>query len=200
MNTRRSPGPAAGLALLALALSAFSGDDARVAVAVSEARTAADGLSATLKRMLQEELVAGGFDGAVRVCAERAQAETRTYAAGTGRAIRRVSLKHRNAANTPDPFERRVLEAFEGLPAQERAGAERFEVVREGGRETLRYMRALVTTPLCLTCHGPAERIPFAAREILTRRYPDDRAVDFAVGDVRGAISVRIDLAPGRAH
>jgi len=33
---------------------------------------------------------------------------------------------------------------------------------------------------------------------ILAREYPDDRATGFSVGDVRGAVSVRIPLLSAR--
>jgi hypothetical protein len=42
---------------------------------------------------------------------------------------------------------------------------------------------------MCLRCHGPA-----VAPEVLAavrRLYPDDEAVGFGEGDIRGAVSVR---------
>jgi hypothetical protein len=200
MSARGGRGLVAVLALAAVSLPASSADDPRVMPALTEARAAADELTASLKALLQTELAAAGFDGAVRVCAEQAQERTRAFSARAGHAIRRVSLKQRNPANTPDAFERGVLEAFERLPAEGRANAEQFAIVREGGRDTLRYMRPLLTGPLCLTCHGPVERIPPAVLQLLAQRYPDDRATGFTAGAVRGAVSVRIELPSVRSR
>ena len=67
-------------------------------------------------------------------------------------------------------------------------------MVKEGGQENLRYMKPLVVQPVCIACHGPKENIPAEVKAILEQRYPSDRATGFLVGDVRGAISVKITL------
>ena len=51
-----------------------------------------------------------------------------------------------------------------------------------------RYMSAIVTQPLCLTCHG-SEIAPEVAAEI-ARHYPEDQATGFAAGDLRGAFLI----------
>jgi hypothetical protein len=70
------------------------------------------------------------------------------------------------------------------------------EVIDEGGQKYLRYMRPLVAVPLCINCHGPKEGIPTDVKTILAEKYPEDRATGFLVGDLRGAISVKIALPP----
>jgi hypothetical protein len=145
-----------------------------------------------------QELKTGGFEGAVAVCATRAQAKTADYRRSSGNDIRRVSLRRRNPANEPDAFERRVLESFDRLPAEARAGAEHWELVREDGRETLRYLKPVVANAMCLTCHGERARMPPAVQAVIAKEYPDDRATGFSAGDVRGAVSVRIPLVPAR--
>jgi hypothetical protein len=51
---------------------------------------------------------------------------------------------------------------------------------------------------MCLTCHGEKAKIPPAAQATIAREYPDDRATGFSVGDVRGAVGVRIPLVSAR--
>jgi hypothetical protein len=191
---------AAGVAVLAVALSAgavVAGDDAdpRVESAVVEARVAARELAAQLKGLLQEELAKGGFDGAIAVCAEVAQEKTAEYRETFKNDIRRVSL--RNPANEPDDYERTVLESFDRLPVKARPEAEHWEVVTDDGQESLRYLKPLVTGALCLTCHGDRASMAPAVTEALDEHYPDDQATGFDVGDVRGAITIRIPLVPG---
>jgi hypothetical protein len=172
--------------------------DPRLRSALAEARVAAGELSARIRGLLVEELKTGGFEGAVAVCATKAQARTQEYRRTFGNEIRRVSLRRRNPANEPDGFERRVLESFDRLSADARAAAEHWEIVREDGGETLRYLKPVVANAMCLTCHGEKARIPPPVQAVLAREYPDDRATGYAAGEVRGAVSVRVPLAPSR--
>jgi hypothetical protein len=199
----RGSGAAAGTALLVVvavigagASQAGESADPRVESAVTEARVAASELAAQLKALLQEELAAGGFDGAISVCAKVAQEKTAEYRETFKNDIRRVSLRRRNPANEPDEYERAVLRSFDRLPVEARPQAEHWEVVTEDGQESLRYLKPLVTGALCLTCHGDPATMAPAVTEALGAHYPDDQATGFAVGDVRGAITIRIPLVP----
>lgn len=66
--------------------------------------------------------------------------------------------------------------------------------VDEEGRRELRYVRPLVMAELCLQCHGPVEGIDASTRALIAERYPGDEAVGFAVGELRGIVSVRVPL------
>jgi hypothetical protein len=86
------------------------------------------------------------------------------------------------------------LEEFDRLNLEKKLTDEYFEVVKEGGQEYLRYMKPLILQPVCIACHGPRENIPAEVKLILEQKYPGDRATGFLVGDLRGAISVKIYL------
>ncbi len=177
-----------------LAAGAEKIPDPAVAKAVARAREAAEGLVGHLKGLLGEELAAGGFERAVAVCSEKALAETKAFAERQGISVRRVTTRTRNPANKPDEFERRVLGVFERM---RRAGAvmsDYYEVVETGGRKELRYLKPLLVQGMCLTCHGPKEKIPVEVAKILAQRYPDDRATGYRAGELRGAVSVRVPL------
>ncbi|MCK7482117.1 MAG: DUF3365 domain-containing protein [Candidatus Moduliflexus flocculans] len=161
-----------------------------------EARVAAQELSDAIRGLLMQELKAGGLEGAVAVCSTKAPARTAEYRRTSRNDIRRVSLRYRNPANEPDTSEGRILESFDRLPAEARPAAEHWDVVREDGGEALRYLKPVVANALCLTCHGEKAKIPPAVQAVLAREYPNDRATGFSVGDVRGAVSVRIRLVP----
>ena len=173
-------------------------EEPRVRSALAEARAAAQGLTEEIRGLLMRELKTGGLEGAVAVCATKAQVRTADYRRNFGNDIRRVSLRRRNPANEPDAYERRVLDSFERLPADARPGAESWRLVREDGGEALRYLKPLVANAMCLTCHGEITEIPPTVRAVIAREYPDDRATGFSVGDVRGAVSVRVPLPPPR--
>jgi hypothetical protein len=200
---RSDKGGAAALVVLALLAAggpaaAQEPADPRVESALTEARVAANELAALLKELLVEELGREGFDGAIAVCAKVAQERTAEYRATFKNDIRRVSLRRRNPANEPDAYEREVMQSFDRLPVEERPTAEHWEVISENGTESLRYLKPLVTSALCLTCHGTREAVPPEVTAALAEHYPDDRGTGFDVGDVRGAVTIRIPLVSKR--
>ena len=69
-----------------------------------------------------------------------------------------MSLRERNPKAVPDAWERAALEDFDRRAAagESPATLEKAEVVVENGQKMQRYMRALPTQALCLSCHGPA--------------------------------------------
>jgi len=167
-----------------------------VDAALRQARRLADELLERVRGLLMAELEKGGYEGAVRVCSEIAQEVPREIAAQTGASIRRVSLRYRNPKNIPDEYERRKLEEFEQQHRARALADESFDVVREDGRQYLRYMRPILVGPMCVTCHGPREAIPSSVRAVLAEKYPEDRATGYRSGDLRGAVSVKIPIGP----
>lgn len=162
-------------------------------VRLDQARAAASALGAELMGMLTQELARGGPTAAIAICADSAQARTRQHQQA-GIAVRRVGTRVRNPLNAPDSLETAMLAAFQADLVAGRLAAD--TVVLEalpGGHTRLRYLRPIRVQQPCLTCHGPESGIPAVVRAILTERYPDDRATGYAVGDLRGAISVQHD-------
>jgi len=174
------------------AIAADTGTDAHVA----EANTIIKDFMTNLKGELKSALKAEGPVGAIGVCQEAAPAVTRDVAAKHGWDVGRTALKLRNPDNAPDDWERAVLEAF---VAQREAGADPKKlsvtrVVNRDGEATFRYMKAIpLAQKPCATCHG-TNVDPDLRAEIL-ERYPEDKAVGFKPGEIRGAftLSRRID-------
>gem|GEM_PF-557202 len=159
-----------------------------------EARRISNELMETVRGLLMQEIQKGGFASAVRVCSELAQEMTSRFSKQTGHYIRRVSLRYRNPNNIPDEYETKRLLEFESFLREKRLSEEYVEIVEEKGVPYLKYLKPLTVGALCITCHGPKENIPLEVQAILKERYPDDRATGFLVGDLRGAISVKIAL------
>jgi hypothetical protein len=143
---------------------------------------------------LQGELFAamknGGPVKALDVCRVRAPEIAAATAAGTPWKISRTAVKVRNASNAPDAWEKAKLEEFgKRLAAgEEIAALETFEVVETEGKPTFRYMKAIGTTSPCLNCHGSALKPEVAAK--VKELYPEDQAVGFAAGQLRGAFTL----------
>jgi hypothetical protein len=154
---------------------------------VAAARTAVDELGTRIRALLSEELARGGFAAAVEMCATKAQPATEAYAKEKGIGIRRVSVKPRNPKDTPDEYERRVMEEWGKSGAKETSA----EVTGNGGGRELRLMRPIVMQPMCLACHGePAPEV----RAAIAKHYPNDPATGYKAGDLRGAFSVRVKV------
>lgn len=183
--------PALAGALLALALSGPAGAAEDLSSRVQASKAAVSAFAGSLKGALKGALEKGGPLGAIAACNERAPAIASEQSARHGLAIGRTSLGVRNPANAPDAWERAVLEDFERRRAagEDAADLVRYEVVETDGRREFRFMKAIPTGEVCLACHGAALAPEVASR--LDALYPDDRARGFAVGDLRGAFTVR---------
>ncbi len=174
------------IAVVAGAAWGASGDEARVA----EARSVAKAFLGELKGELAAALEGGGPSAALDVCRRKAPEIAAKHSRETGSRVGRTSLRTRNPANAPDPWERVVLEDFERRAAagEDPAGLERSEVVGEGGARTFRYMKAIPTGEVCTICHGPD--VAPAIREKIREAYPADRATGFRPGEIRGAFTL----------
>lgn len=161
--------------------------------ALEKARQAADALTGELIETLGHELGTAGPVGAVRVCAEMAPQIAARHSVD-GVTVRRVTLKVRNPQDTPDDYERGVLLDLEAKLADGALPTEVAEVVSDDTGSRLRYMRPLVVKGTCLSCHGDVDSMEPELRTVLEERYPDDRAVGYKEGDLRGAVSVTVDL------
>lgn len=174
---------------------AFAGDlpDAEHARYLEESRKIAQAFMQTLGGTLKKQLEAGGAESAVVVCKQVAPALAEQYSKN-GMQVKRVSLKARNKTlGTPDAWENEVLQGFgqaqaEGKPA---AGMEVAVFTENVVGQRFRYMKAIPTQALCLQCHGKPADISAGVKALLQKEYPEDNAVGYGVGEIRGAISIQ---------
>lgn len=164
--------------------------------ALAESRKISRALLKATRARLDSYWVEGGETRAIDGCSVLAPFLTRQYRVDTGYYVMRVSLKNRNPANTPDPYERGVLEKFEQMKKDGvfEEGFEDYRVVSERDGRLFRYMKPIVTGWTCLKCHGPKSEISLEVREVLEREYPEDLATGYEPGEVRGAISIKIPV------
>jgi len=143
-----------------------------------------------LKGALQTSMTMGGPVRAIDTCKKQAPKFAAEMEAASGWQIGRTSLRIRNPANRPDAWERAGLETFE---QQHRAGTPagklvKSEIVQQGAQQRFRFLKAIPTGKLCLTCHG--DNIAPEIRQALQRDYPQDQATGFKIGDLRGAFTL----------
>ena len=189
----------ATLSLLSLALAgcaATSPSPETIAGLDDDARKTAASLVQTLGGELKAAMTAGGPAGAIGICKARAPQIAAEAAQKTGMSIKRVSLNNRNPKAVPDTWEAQAIAALEKrLAAGEKPETlDLHAVVGDGDGKEFRYAKALVTQPLCLNCHGDPEKMPPDVKAVLATEYPNDKAVGYSAGMIRGILSIRKPL------
>lgn len=157
--------------------------------ALDRARAAARELAVTLRKKLLEAFRQGGAVAAIDVCAASARRLGAEVAERTGVRVGRASLRLRNPASAPPAWVAEWLRRQGERPA---AGVEGFSDVDP---RRARVILPIAVEPLCVTCHGPRERLAPEIRLRLSRHYPADRAVGYRVGDLRGALWAEAPVA-----
>ncbi|MGM0690769.1 MAG: Tll0287-like domain-containing protein [Pseudomonadota bacterium] len=183
---------ATALSVAAMPAHADTSTDEAIQAQLQDYKATMQAFGKTLKGELQAAMKQGGPMAAVEVCNQRAPEIAADMSEESGYTLRRTSLKPR--ATEPTDWERVVLEEFEarqaaGTPVGEIAWHEVKEV---GGEKQLRFMKAIATEGVCLSCHG--QDVDPKLKAEIDRLYPDDQATGFEEGDIRGAFSVTAAL------
>lgn len=148
-------------------------------------------LGETLKGELQTHMKADETGlAAMGFCTAKADDITKeinkklpTYAS-----VRRTALKARNENNLPDTIDTEVMKAYEASIASKTFLPTDIKVVEEGN--TTRVYAPLVTQGACLKCHG--NNISKEIQGEIAANYPNDKAVGFKEGSLRGVIVAEI--------
>ncbi len=161
---------------------------------IKESQHAIKDFAGQLKSRLMEGMAKGGPVTAIQICNQVAEDIANQVSEKHGWKISRTSLKPRNTKNAPDVWEASVLQAFEKrkLAGEDISKIDHAEIIQDNGHKIFRYMKAIPTQGLCLSCHG--EKIPPDVSTKLKQLYPDDKAKGFKVGDIRGAFSIVRDI------
>jgi hypothetical protein len=154
---------------------------------LSESRAITKAFGARLQTALKESLAEGGPTAAISVCRDVAPLIASDLSRESGAKVARTSLRFRNPANAPEPWQEKVLHEFDAQSTSS-APDQAFEYFEPNAGTTTRYMKAINTSQICLICHGSA--LSDSVRTTLNEHYPFDRARGYELGDVRGAISI----------
>jgi hypothetical protein len=157
--------------------------------AIARADAVFKSLDTTVIAELSAEVHKHGFGGALDTCEQAAADVARRVAREQGFPIGRTSSRLRNQSNSPRPWAAPIVDQYAG----KRAAAASGFAVDLGNRIGL--LRPITTVGVCVGCHGPSERLDANVRAILKKRYPTDRAVGFAAGDLRGWMWAEIPKA-----
>ncbi len=164
--------------------TACSKDDRELAEFAASATRRAGAFQLALRTELTQAMQQGGPAAAILVCSQRATLLA-TNASDDGQIVRRIGTRVRNVGNSPSTEDLRAINTL-----GERTQNDDAPLRARGDDGRMRLYLPIRVTEACLTCHGDAAALAPEVREELARRYPDDKATGYAVGDLRGAVVV----------
>lgn len=135
---------------------------------------AKDALFASLSARLMEAMGTGPAD-AIAVCQREASEIAAKVSADHQVKIGRAGVRLRNTTNQAPHWAKPWIEALTEEP--------QFAVL---SNQSAAALLPIKLQPMCVMCHGPVDQILPEVKKQLVDRYPDDRAVGFQVGDLRG--------------
>jgi hypothetical protein len=137
----------------------------------------------TLRSSLLTAIGSQGFDGAISFCNEKADPITAMYADSV--TVRRTAIRYRNPANKPDSLELLIFDEMKELMKSVKVPSAK--IVRSSSTGEVHYFQPIVLQAMCVNCHGtPGKEIQKSTLTRIQQLYPDDRAVNFKEGDLRG--------------
>jgi hypothetical protein len=141
---------------------------------------------------LQNAVSEKGVTGAVEFCNVNALPILTAVSQKHGVQIKRASNRFRNPADQPDADESKILDAYEYNSENGIKSEPNIQKI-EGG-ETYLYTKAIIISGgFCLSCHGDSNKeIDPQTRSKINSLYPNDKAKDHKIGDLRGMWSIRI--------
>ncbi len=180
-----------GTAAIILSITTGASLAADKAALLAEGKGLMQQFGKTLKAELMAAVKAKGAPHAISVCNTRAPEIASKISNDNGWSVDRSSHKLRNPENDPDTFTASVIQEFLARQAKGEKAADmaKAEIVEEDGKQVFRLVKAIPTGKLCLNCHGAGQVKPPVVNR-LAELYPEDKARDFTVGEMRGVFTL----------
>lgn len=142
-----------------------------------------------LRSELMKAMSEGGVENAVKLCKIEALPITDSLSKVFNAGIKRTALLWRNPANAPDETEKKILNHFTFL---HKSGIAVNDSIVQLSESEFLYVKPIILQGLCTVCHGsPGKSIKDSDYALIKSLYPEDKAVWFNVGDLRGMWSIR---------
>lgn len=140
--------------------------------------------AAVLSKAVMKAMAGGGVENAAKFCNTNAYPLTDSLSKAYKVSIRRTAIRFRNTKNSPKKIEKEFLLAYEN---DKKAGNElKSKVIQQKNGDWL-YVRPIILQPQCQVCHGKlGETLTTENHEIIKKLYPNDKAISFVAGDLRG--------------
>jgi len=158
---------------------------------VQKGKSSSKLLLKTLGSNMKKNMKAGGPMQALDFCSQEAYnlTEKVNKTLPKGVSVKRISTKYRNPANQPQTDEELVLASLQKL--KEANVILPKQIIQKVDTTTYKYYKPLVMSKgVCLKCHGDV--VNKELKDAISKRYPEDKAMHYKMGDLRGAVVVTI--------
>ena len=90
----------------------------------------------------------------------------------------------------PNDWQAKALAQFDAALArgEKPADIEFAETVNTASGKEFHFAKPIVMQPMCVSCHGSPEQISPEVKAKLNELYPNDKAVGYQPGQLRGAV------------
>ena len=167
--------------------------------AMQETRDIAAAMLKELGQTLQAAMADGGPENAIGVCKTQAPEIAMKLSMKHQLKVARVGTRARNPdMGVPNDWQTLALKQFESRLAKgdKPYDIEFIQLVKSGSYDLeLRYAKPIVLQPMCTACHGTPEQISPEVKAKLDQLYPNDKAINYKPGELRGAVVVTRLLA-----
>jgi hypothetical protein len=144
-----------------------------------------------LSEKLTEQMKMGGTAQAIPFCNIEAMPLTQQLSAKYNVAIKRTSNKLRNQKNKPTERELEIINNYHKLISDNK---EIMPIVEVDINNIKHFYTPIIVKANCLVCHGkPDEFVTMKTDSIIKSLYPNDKAVGYNEGDLRGIWSITFE-------
>jgi hypothetical protein len=159
---------------------------------LSLSRAISQAMLKELGQKLQSAMADGGAVNAIGVCNTQAPEIAGRVSAQNQVKLSRVGTRARNPVmGIPNDWQAKALAQFDaGLARGEKPAEMEFSeiITQADGSKEFHFAKPIVLQPMCVACHGGPEQISPEVKAKLSELYPNDKAVNYQPGQLRGAV------------
>ena len=158
---------------------------------ITQSRAVTQAMLKELGQKLQSSMAEGGAINAIGVCHLQAPDIANRASTNNQAKISRVGTRARNPVmGVPNDWQAKALAQFDAALARgdKPADIEFSETVSTASGKEFHFAKPIVLQPMCVSCHGSPEQISPEVKAKLNELYPNDKAVGYQPGQLRGAV------------
>ncbi|WP_372768034.1 DUF3365 domain-containing protein [Lutibacter sp.] len=141
-----------------------------------------------LSEKLTEQMKTGGAAKAIPFCNVEALPLTKQLSEKYNVTIKRTSDKLRNQKNKPSERESKIIDSYQKLISEHKEIA---PIVEMDSNNNKHFYAPITVKANCLVCHGIVkEFVTVKTDSIIKSLYPNDKAVGYLEGELRGIWSI----------
>ena len=145
----------------------------------------------TLKKTMGMKMKEGGATKTAEFCSVSAEdlAKKVSKKLDKGVTVKRITNKPRNSKNMAT---KEQLEILKDIEAKMKQGNMPKMLVKKISDNHYQVYKPFKVGDKCIVCHGTEQTRDENAYKIISSKYPNDKAIDYKTGDLRGAFLVNI--------